>query len=203
MKSFKEYLSESKKTYTFKVKVAGDFTTEQESKLKTLLDRYEVKGFKKATKTPVQQLPLDFPQVKNCEVSIFEVTLDYPSTQFELTEYLAHNLGIGKDRLVVRSPNEPSEEYQEPKTINKEARLLDPDMKEAESVKAEDYYGDAYNSKFLKELNDVLKLQRRERGEEIPEAKGNENVAAGKAKFNTDSAANNNSPIKQAADPRK
>ena len=112
MKSFKEYLSESKKTYNFKVKVAGDFTTEQESKMKTLLDRYEVSSFKKATKTPVQQLPLDFPQIQNCEVSIFEIALDYPSTQFELTEYLAHNLGIVKNRIVVKSPNEPSEEYQ-------------------------------------------------------------------------------------------
>lgn len=203
MKTFKEYLSESKKTYTFKVKVAGDFTTEQESKMKSLLDRYEVTNFKKSSKTPVQQLPLDFPQVKNCEVSIFEVTLDYPSTQFELTEFLANNLGIGKDRLVVRSPNEPSEEYQESKGENKEARLLDPDYKEAESVKAEQFFGDKYNESFLKELNDVLKLQRRERGEEIPEAKGNENQAAGKVKFNTDSPQNNQSPVTQAKDPRK
>lgn len=203
MKSFKEYLSESKKTYNFKVKVAGDFTTEQETKMKSLLDRFEVAGFKKSTKTPVQQLPLDFPQIQNCEVNIFEISLSYPSTQFELTEYLSNNLGIGKNRIVVRSPNEPSEEYQQPKTENKEARLLDPDYKEATDVKAEDYYGDSYNTSFLKELNDVLKLQRRERGETIPEAKGNENTAAGKAKFNTDSPANNASPIKQAEDPRK
>jgi dTDP-4-amino-4,6-dideoxygalactose transaminase len=34
-------------------------------------------------------VPLDFPQVKNCEVNIYEVTLDFPTTQHELKEYLA------------------------------------------------------------------------------------------------------------------
>jgi hypothetical protein len=83
MKNFKEYLSESKKQYPFKIKVAGEFSKEQEKTLESLLGRYAVVKFKKSTTTPVQELPLDFPQVKNCEVHIYEVTLDYPSTQFE------------------------------------------------------------------------------------------------------------------------
>jgi hypothetical protein len=195
MKSFKEHLTESKKQYDFRIKIAGDFTAEQESNLKTALSKYSIAGFKKSGKTPIQDLPLDFPQVKNCEVNIYEVTLDYPTTQFELTEYIANHCGINKSHLAVRRPGEPTEEYQHIEEPRKGALLDDPDYKEAGNAKFEDFYGDKYNSGFVKELNDILKLQRKERGEEIP--------TEGAAKYNTDSAANEKSPVQQAPDPRK
>ena len=197
MKSFKEHLAESKKQYTFRVKVAGDFTTEQETTLESLLGRYSVSGFKKTGKTPIQALPLDFPQVKNCEVSIYEVCLDYPTTQFELKEYLTAELGIGKQHLVVRSPNEPTEEYQHVEDKQREGALLsDNEYKESPNAAFEDYYGDKYNSGFVKELNDILKLQRKERGEMIPTEDA--------AKFNTDTDVKQASLLKfQAQDLRK
>jgi hypothetical protein len=194
-KTFKEYLSESKKQYDFRVKVAGEFTTEQESTLKDLLGRFSVSGFKKTAKTPIQSLPLDFPQIKNCEVSIFEVTLDYPTTQQELTEYLATELGVGKSHLVVRRPGEPSEEYQTPGEQRETALLNDPDYKEAGTPKFEDYFGDKYNTGFVKELNDLLKLERKARGEQIP--------AETPAKYNVDAPAGTTSVLRQAPDPRK
>ena len=195
MKSFKDYLTESKKQYDFKIKIAGDFTAEQETGLKSALDKYAISGFKKAGKTPIQSLPLDFPQVKNCEVNIYEITLDYPTTQFELTEYISNFCNVNKTHLAVRSPNEPSEEYQHEEPKREGALLTDPDYKEAGNPQFEDYYGDKYNTGFVKELNDILKLQRKERGEEIP--------TEGAAKFNTDSPEGTGSLLKQAEDPRK
>jgi hypothetical protein len=190
MKSFKEHLTESKKKYDFRIKIAGDMTTEQEDTMKRLLGRFalgnNLTGFKKS-KTPIQALPLDFPQVKNCEVNIYEVVLDYPTTQYELTEYLSTELGVGKTHLVVRSPFEPTEEYQNVEPKREGALLADPDYKEAPNAQMEDFYGDKYNSGFVKELNDILKLQRRERGEEIP--------TDGPAKFNTDAEPGNIGPI--------
>jgi hypothetical protein len=188
MKSFTEYLTESKKRYDFRIKIAGDVSSEQEDTMKRLLGRFTnentLTGFKKS-KTPIQAVPLDFPQVKNCEVNIYEITLDFPTTQHELTEYLATELGIGKQYLVVRRPGEPSEEYQMPAEKREGALLLDPDYKEAGSPQFEDYYGDKYNTGFVKELNDILKLQRKERGEEIP--------TEGAAKYNTDAEPGNTS----------
>jgi hypothetical protein len=188
MKSFTQYLTESKKQYDFRIKIAGEMSTEKEDTMKRLLGRFTnentLTGFKKS-KTPIQAVPLDFPQVKNCEVNIYEVTLDFPTTQFELTEYLATELGIGKQNLVVRRPGEPSEEYQMPAEKREGALLLDPDYKEAGSPQFEDYYGDKYNTGFVKELNDILKLQRKERGEEIP--------TEGAAKYNTDAEPGNTS----------
>ena len=94
---------------------------------------------------------------------------------------------VNKQNLVVRSPNEPTEEYQNVQPKREGALLTDPDYKEAPNAKMEDYYGDKYNSGFVKELNDILKLQRKERGEEIP--------TDGPAKYNTDAAPGNTSPI--------
>ena len=198
MKSFKEHLSEGfqAKKYDFRVKVAGTFSTEQETKLKSMLERFQVNAFKKVGVTPIQALPLDFPQVKNCEVNIYEVTLDYPTTQQELTEYLTSGLEVSKQNLVVRRPGEPSEEYQHEEPKREGALLNDPDYKEAGSPQFEDYYGDKYNSGFVKELNDILKLQRKARGEEIP--------MEAAAKFNTDSTDTQESLLKfQAQDLRK
>jgi hypothetical protein len=195
MTTFKQYLAESKKQYPFRVKIAGQFSTEQESSMKSALGKYTVAEFKKVTTTPVQELPLDFPQLKNCEVSIYEVTLDYPSTQQELTEYLSTELGVSKHNLVVRRPGEPSEEYQHEEPKREGALLNDSEYKEAGNPKFEDYYGDKYNSGFVKELNDLLKLERKARGEQIP--------TEGAAKYNIDSPANNKSPITQAPETRK
>jgi len=198
MKNFKEYLSESltAQKHDFRVKVAGDFTAEQETKLKTMMERFKVDSFKKVKTTPVQSLPLDFPQVRNCEVHIYEVTVDYPTTQFELTEYLSTGLGVNKQNLAVVRPHEPSEQYQTPMEERQGALLNDPEYKEAGSPQFEDYYGDKYNTGFVKELNDILKLQRKARGEEIP--------TEGAAKYNVDTPYNNNSPIQQTDyDPRK
>jgi len=197
MKTFLNYLSESAsaKKYPFRVKVAGEFTAEQESKLQSMLERFKVDSFKKVGVTPIQQFPLDFPQIRNCEVSIFEVSLDYPTTQQELTEYISSGLGINKGNLAVRRPGEPSEEYQTPVEKREGALLDDPDYKEAGSPQFEDYYGDKYNSGFVKELNDLLKLQRKARGEEIP--------TEGAAKYNIDTPASTQSMLQSAPDPRR
>lgn len=200
MKNFKEYLTESVKQYNFKVKIAGEVTTEQEDCMKRALGRFTVAdtlSSVKKSQTPIQALPLDFPQLRNCEVNIYEVTLDYPTTQQELTEYLSTELGISKQKLVVRRPGEPSEEYQTPAEKRTTALLDDPDYKEAGNPQFEDFYGDKYNTGFVKELNDILKLQRKERGEQIP-TPSSDDIMKNPGQTLNDIPQNNTSPIKQS-----
>jgi len=187
MKSFKEHLVESKRTYDFKVKIAGGFAPEQEAIMKTLLDKYKVVEFKKTGKTPVQSLPLDFPKLTNTEVSIYEVTLDYPVASHELANYLGTGLKITEQSIVVRKPGEPSEQYQEPQEKREGALLNDPDYKEAGSPKFEDYYGDKYNASLIKTLNDDLKAQHKARGQVIPQGDD--------GKTTNEVAQNNQSPV--------
>jgi hypothetical protein len=187
MKSFKEHLVESKRTYDFKVKIAGGFAPEQEAIMKTLLDKYKVVEFKKTGKTPVQSLPLDFPKLTNAEVSIYEVSLDYPVASHELANYLGTGLKITEQSIVVRKPGEPSEQYQEPQVKREGALLNDPTYAEAGSPKFEDYYGDKYNASLIKTLNDDLKAQHKARGQVIPQGDD--------GKTTNDVAQNNQSPV--------
>ena len=79
MKSFKQHLTESTKKYDFRIKIAGDFGADKEHSMKQLLSRYtianEVVNLKKSM-TPIQSVPLDFPQVKNCEVKYIKTALE-------------------------------------------------------------------------------------------------------------------------------
>ena len=187
MKSFKDYLIESKKTYDFKIKIAGDFTTESESDLQGLLTKYQCVGFKKAGKTPVQSFPLDFPRLTNKEVSIYEVSLDYPVASHELQNYLGAGLKLSEQFIVVRKPGEPSEQYQEPGEKREGALLNDGTYAESPNVDSNDYYGDKYNASLIKTLNDDLKAQHKARGQVIP------NGDSGKT--TNEESQNNQSPI--------
>ena len=110
MKSFKDYLVESKKTYSFKVKIAGDLPKKFESTLKTALEKWGVSNISKST-TPVQKVPLDFPEKENMEVHIFEVTLEYPVTDQILHAFIAEKTEIFPSCLKVRNSNDPLEDY--------------------------------------------------------------------------------------------
>jgi hypothetical protein len=196
MNTFKKYLQESVKQYDFRVKIAGDISEDMGTKLESALNKWKVSSFKKVGQTPVQEFPLDFPKLKNEEVSIYTVTVDYPTTQNELTEYLSSNLNLAKERFVVRVPGEPSEEYQQPGEKRTEALLTDSEYKEAPNANFDDYYGDKYNTGFVKELNDILKLQRKARGEVIPESTPDDIIKNPGQTLN-DIPQNNVSPLKQ------
>jgi hypothetical protein len=110
MKSLKDYLTESKKTYQFKVKVAGDLPENFEKDLKGALEKYKVLGVKKST-TPVQKVPLDFPEKENMEVHIFEVDLEYAVTDQILQGYLLEKTSVASSCMKVRNSNDPLEDY--------------------------------------------------------------------------------------------
>jgi hypothetical protein len=109
MKKLKEYLAESKKTYAFKIGIAGDLPEGVESKLKTALEKYSVAEFKKTKTTPVQERPLDFPRLTNTTVTFYEVSVNYPTTEAVLEEYLSGMCDVDRGHIIVRNPNTPAE----------------------------------------------------------------------------------------------
>lgn len=170
MKTLKEYISESfqGKKYPFKLKIAGDLAEDTETKIKSLLEKFGVDKFAKISTTPIQSLPLDFPTMNNVNVSIYEVTLNYPTTPQELHGYICGNAKLPAGSVVVRNPLEPTEAYQEETEKRKGALLDDPDYKEAGKIKSEDYYGGKYNQNLLKELAKESKARAKSQGLKIP-----------------------------------
>jgi len=156
MSMFKDYLTESAKSYDYKVKVAGDISDDFASRMETALQKFEVAKLSSGKKTPIMTLPLDFPALSNESVTIFDVTTNYPVAPSVMKEYLADYMNMNSSLIVVRKPGEPTEEYQADMQIGQKSeyanKLLDIEMKDAPKVKAEDFYGDKYNMGLLKEL---------------------------------------------------
>lgn len=113
MKTFVEYLNESKKVYSFKVGVAGELPESFADMMETALQKYGVSKMTAGKRTPIQERPLDFPQLENCNVTYYEVDLTYPTTVQVLQEYIGQCCGVKQSHIIVRNPNEPQELYQQ------------------------------------------------------------------------------------------
>ena len=108
MKTLKEYLAESKKVYSFKIKVAGELPEKFQENLKTKFDRCKVVTLEKVATTPVQKLPLDFPTLENKEVTVFEIVCEYPITGPEIVSDIK-DMGLAEECFRVRGSGEPTE----------------------------------------------------------------------------------------------
>lgn len=163
MKTFKEYLAESKKAYSFKIKVAGELPEKFQENLKTQLDRCKVLTLEKVTTTPVQKLPLDFPTLENKEVTVFEVVCEYPITGPEIVSSI-RDMGLSEDCFRVRGSGEPSELDQ--LVVDNEpsghSLLNDNQYKETTNIKHKEYFGDDFNKGFLKDLEKSAKNRKKE-----------------------------------------
>jgi hypothetical protein len=129
MTRFQEILNESKKTYDFKIGIAGTLPENCEQSLRTCLEKYSVVDMGKGKKTPIQERPLDFPQLENMEVTYYEVTLNYPTTNDVLQEYIGDCCNIDQAYIIVRRPGDMQEKYQEmPEDTTYESKLDTEDM---------------------------------------------------------------------------
>lgn len=109
MANFIEYLTESVKTYQFKIKLAGDMGNDVADRMKSALMKYDCAKLSSGKRTPIQESPLDFPEMKNTHVTIYDAECKYPTTSHELTHYLAEKLKISASCIRVRSSAEESE----------------------------------------------------------------------------------------------
>ena len=132
---FKKYLAEASKQYDFVIKVAGSLDENFEDSLEVALKKFDVANLSAGKKTPIQSVPLDFPELTNTEVTVYETTLNYPTTQQELRAYLSDALNTQQDFIRVRRPGEPTEEYQqEMEDKPYEDKLMDGEYKDAPKV---------------------------------------------------------------------
>ena len=163
-KSFINYIAEVKTEYKYVLKFAvNEMTDTMIDQLESSLTKYDLKKASSFRKTPIQESPLDFPNVKNMPVFICDLTLGYPGSLDFLRTYICNNLGISPAQVAVYSENDPrqietdlyidrnSPEYRK----NYKARLGS-DYEEVQGAE-EETYGEKYNTSFLKELEQVRK----------------------------------------------
>jgi hypothetical protein len=172
MSTFKDYLTEAVKSYDYKIKVAGDLDSDFASKLESALAKFELANMSAGKKTPIMTMPLDFPRLSNEEVTIYDVTTNYPESPRVMHEYLSDLLRIPMTHIVVKKPGEPSEEYQDEMQDMKKSeyanKLHDIEYKDAPKINAEDYHSSQANMSLLKEL-----LKDRTENKDAPKEKEN------------------------------
>ena len=163
MKRFFEYLLESaeEKKYAFKIKIAGPLPDNCEDCMEAALQKYKVCKFSKGKRTPIQETLIDFPELKNVEMTVFEVEVDYPATSVIIQELVASSTGISKDCIRVRTPQEEanwdiehSNSVQNADDSKDKVPLL---TQNYEKSKSQELMGDKYVSGFLKELEKLRK----------------------------------------------
>ena len=172
MSTFKDYLTESAKSYDYKIKVAGTLADDFANKMETALAKFDVAKMSAGKKTPIMTMPLDFPALSNEEVTIYDVTTNYPASSHVMKEYLSDILRVPATHFVVRKPGEPTEEYQNDMQVAKKSeyanKLHDIEYKDAPKVNAEDYHSTKANMGLLKEL-----LKDRQENKDAPKEKEN------------------------------
>jgi uncharacterized protein (DUF433 family) len=109
MKSYKQYLAESKKTYEFKVKIAGEHPDNAVEQLKGSLSQFHCNTVSKGMTTPIQERHSEFPEHVNIGMTIYDVTTDYPATAMQIRDMVATGLGITHSHVVVRNMAEEME----------------------------------------------------------------------------------------------
>lgn len=104
MKSLAEYLTESEKTYFFKIGIAGEVPEKFQDSIETDLQKFGLKNMTSGKRTPIQERPMDFPNLQNIEVTYYEVELAYPTTNQVLEQYISQCSQIPQAHVRVVDP---------------------------------------------------------------------------------------------------
>jgi hypothetical protein len=183
MKTFKEYLAESKKMWSFRIKVAGELPEGFQSTVKDRLQKFGCTRFDKTAQTPIQKNAIDFPQLENIEVSMFEVETAYPVTPPEIASIIKSCDLIKEEYVLVRYTTEELEQTVAGDESGK-SLLTDPSYSEVAKIKHKDYFGDDFNKSFLKDLEKTAKARKKELGHD----KGKPDVLGSAPKAKEDKA---------------
>lgn len=165
MSLYKKYLKESTFENTVRIKVAMELTPEQMDRIERFMQKYDLKEITAPRRTPLQHRPLDFTDITNAEVYIFDATVGYPVQTHALKQEIRELLDIPEQYVIVRNENDPMdwEHFKYDDNMNKEGALLsdDPnyDPNETHIKEEEPSYGD----KFVQGKMSIMSQIRAER----------------------------------------
>ena len=116
MKPFAKYLTESEKTYNYRIKMVGDVPSTFVKELEGKLAQFDVVKMSKIKTAPVRKEIPDFPAFPNQPMSIVDVEFRYPAIEPQIKQ-LAQLLGMDPNRIVMNTV--PYEE-----SMNDESRKI-------------------------------------------------------------------------------
>jgi len=155
VKDLAQYLAESEQVHEFRLKIAREPTDEQLDALELHLRKYDGFDITTPKKTIIQRNPRDFRSIGPSEVFMVDFKTRQPAAPTQLLAELSQKTGIHERFLIVRNKMEPLHIEDEDKEMPEEdykPRLTDEEYSEVEQPKPEDYYGEEFKAKFIKEI---------------------------------------------------
>ena len=181
MKSFRTYLTESHKTFDFRIRLACELPDDLVGKIKTVLEAYKLESITKPKRLPIQENP-EFPNMGPVEIHIMDATFHYPCNDEQVRTLIAERVGINQACIKVTQKNRPSEsdkEGKEQSNLNGDVVLTKEEMTTEAAPK--DLVGDARVPNLIKELEDTRKYQYEDAaGGNSPVAKTTNDLPVGK-----------------------
>ncbi len=171
MKSFKAYLTESTRTYDFRIRIAGELTAEDITKIKESLDLYKLVSLGKPKRLPIQESDL-FPNMGPVQVNIMDVSVQYPSNDDQIRNAIVVCGCVSASCIRVNGLGGAFEAIMDGTEVSNKGgkegeSVLDKEEMITEPVPT-DLVGDARIPNLIKELQDT-------RNYEYPEMTGNKN----------------------------
>ena len=100
MKTFRDYLVETEKTFDYRIKICGDLPTGFEKAFKDALKQFDPVSVGSFKSTPILAKPQGFANFPNSPVNIMDVEFRYPAAPPQITK-IARLLGIDSDDRVM------------------------------------------------------------------------------------------------------
>ena len=98
MKSLRQYLTESVRTYHYTIKIAGDCDKNFIDMFTHNLSKFDPVKIEDPKTTPVQKDPYGFPELQNESIVIIKCEFKYPATE-PMVQQLAQLLGCNINRV--------------------------------------------------------------------------------------------------------
>lgn len=154
MKSFAQYLVETRQTFDYRIKILGDAEPELINALEEKLQQFDVVKMTEPKKTPIQKVLSDFPDAGNDSMTFMDVTFNYPATPPQIVQ-IAELLGMNPNHIIMQqldyanSIDEEIKGYEEqPNPVLGTEEGEQPEN--AESKKASEYYAaDPYKREIV------------------------------------------------------
>ena len=100
MKTFAQYLTESEKTFDYRIKIVGDLPGDFVKEFKVRLKKFDPVSIGDVKTTPILAKPKDFPAFNNEAVNMMDVVFRYPAIPPQIQQ-IAQLLGLDPDRICI------------------------------------------------------------------------------------------------------
>lgn len=124
MKNFKDYLTESQRTYNYRIKIVGEVAADFIKQLEEKCQQFDIVSWGKTKTTPVQLKPADFPKHSNDSVTSIDVEFRYPAIEPQIKQ-LAQLLWLDPNRIIMlTTPHEEGMDIERERVEDENKDLL-------------------------------------------------------------------------------